>query len=498
LRTASPPPVCLRALRFLGGAGAAYSPAEAPLSWSDRGSLVGAILRRVGGVLAPIGPVLDRVAAPLLALPMRALLFVPVVIAGLRLLGDWPAVAGVVTVLFAVTGLTVLLKVARVLHPGEGTRTAVRLLLLGAVLRLVFGAVIAGSGGLPDEIGYYHPLAEDTAACWANGAPSLLPDHRVVAARGAYYLLLSGAYYLAGPEMLVGRVLGALLSLAAALLAGELARCLAGPRAAVIALGLLALNPVHAFWSTTLSRDSLTTIFVLAGILCLARRPGRTLPFGVLLAAMSVMLLFQSFFLAAVALGGAVVVIAAAEMVDRARGRIGTAGAVLAAGALFFAAAWFVLDRYGMWLRLDVITAIRQAVDTQPMAEGNPTRNDFLPDVVLTGPLDLLGYLPIGAAFVLFAPFPWIAVHTTRFLYSFLMVPGLAITVFGLVGMWKLVGRGSRAVVAPVLFSMFFLLFLALLEGSSGIVARHRLPLTAVLVVGAAAVLAGLRREESA
>ncbi len=61
------------------------------------------------------------------------------------------------------------------------------------------------------------------------------------------------------------------------------------------------------------------------------------------------------------------------------------------------------------------------------------TRNDFLPDVVLTGPLDLLGYLPIGAAFVLFAPFPWFAVHATRFLYSLLMVPGLAITVFGLV-----------------------------------------------------------------
>jgi hypothetical protein len=45
------------------------------------------------------------------------------------------------------------------------------------------------------------------------------------------------------------------------------------------------------------------------------------------------------------------------------------------------------------------------------------------------------------------------------------------------------------------LFVLLLLLLLGALEGNSGIVVRHRLPVTACLCAGAGALFAGLRRE---
>ena len=52
----------------------------------------------------------------------------------------------------------------------------------------------------------------------------------------------------------------------------------------------------------------------------------------------------------------------------------------------------------------------------------------------------------------------------------------------------------APAAAAPVvLFAVLLLLELALLEGNSGIVVRHRLPLTGILCAGAGVLLAGRR-----
>src|SRR5690349_5952854 len=154
-----------------------------------------------------------------------------------------PAPALVATL--AAAGL--LLLAADRLHEGPERTWVRRALLAGLLLRLAAAAVIAARGGFPDEYGIYDPLARTAAADWNAGGGSLLGSLPVVEGRRTYFYLLGGAYAVFGDSMAVGRLLGAVLGLGAALLCGEVARGLGGRRAAALGVVVLALHPEHAF-----------------------------------------------------------------------------------------------------------------------------------------------------------------------------------------------------------------------------------------------------------
>jgi len=152
---------------------------------------------------------------------------------------------------------------------------------------------------------------------------------------------------------------------------------------------------------------------------------------------------------------------------------------------LVLAGLTFVGYRYGAFVSIEYLDAIRHGY-----AGGGA---DFLPDFRVEGVLDVAALLGAGSLFVLAAPFPWDAVHVHRAAYAPLAAVGLAIAVLGVVGLSAAVRRRPAAAAPVVIAAVALLCVLALLEYNSGIVVRHRLPLTALLTVGAAVLLAGRR-----
>lgn len=472
--------------------------AAPPLEWSGRGSRLLGALGRVTEACRSSGPTaraLDgtvaRLAARPLALAGAAAVGVPLA----RLLLPGAAALPVSLALAAAAGTALLLAAAAALHEGDEGRIAARALLAGIVLRGILGAAIAAVGGFPDERGYYDLLARDSAACWSAGADSMLPWHPLTENRQAYFGLLSGAYLLGGSDIATGRLLGVLVGAGAALVAGEIARPLGGRRAAALAVALLALHPEHALWNATLSRDGLSTLLLLLAVAVLLRPPGGLLRLRTLLAAGPLALLaFNSrpTFLAA---GAGILV--AAVILDFARSRESAAAAIRAglAAAAVGAAALLAWRSVGLHLTPDGIGRIRNGLVE---ADGARVAADFLPGLRLDGWAGVAAYAPAGALFALLAPWPWDAVHVHRAAYAALAIPGIAISILGLVGLGASLRRSPRTAAIPAAAAASLLLVLALLEGNSGILVRHRLPLTALLAVGAALLFAGLRRDAPA
>jgi hypothetical protein len=481
---------CLRAAAALD---APSDDARPNRAWpSVHGSVLAAATARVLALLAPAGRLLDASRRVLENTPwsVAAATLAAAPILQLLLPGSMGTRAASAAALLA--GFLVLARVCAALHlPGERA-FAGGALLLGLLFRIGAAAVVESRGGFPDERGYYHPVAAETAASWALGGPTLFLELPLTAAREVYYGLLSGTYLLLGADPVSGRAVGILLGLLAALLAGELARPLGGARAAAVAVALLALHPEHALWSATLSRDTLTTVLVLAALVFLVRRrEGRSWA-GWLGAATCTALLARNSFLAAGAMGAVLLTVATAEGVMAVRRR-GVRGLPLLLAVLAIAAGGLVLlgRAYGPWFEPGMLSAVRnRGLDPSMMTERGLAWTTFLPGVVFRGPMDVLAYLPAGALFVLAAPFPWEWSSVMRAGYGLLAAVGLLIAACGVVGLAAGLRRRPGVTLTLLLFTVTFLGLLAVLEASSGIVVRHRLPLTAVLVVAAAPLFA--------
>lgn len=469
------------------------APPGPPLPWTGEGSralrFLGAARARAGGRLDAL---LDALAAPCDRLARRPVPVLAACIAAVPLArvllgsGSGPLVAS----LLLLGAMAALASAGSALHTGRERRWVLAALLAGLLLRLAAGGAVAAMGGFPDEDHLYHPLARDAAAAWSAGVPSDLAAHPVVRNRAAYYHLLAATYLAGGAEVPLGRALGAALGLLAALLAGEAARPLGGPRAAALAVAILALHPEHAFWSATLSRDTLSTVLVLLALAILARRPGALFRGGFLAVAPPLALLALNSFLLAGVLAAVVAILALAEGVagaaaGRARGWTALAAALLLGGAALL----WVGHHWGAYFSPGLLTAVRR--DTI----GNAP--DFLPGLAFDGLLPVLLFLPLGVLFVLLAPWPWTPAGA-KGLYAWAALPGLAVTALGIVGLAASLRRRPAATAPLVLFLALALSLLGLLETNTGIVVRHRLPLTAVLAAGAGVLLAGLQPRRSA
>jgi hypothetical protein len=452
----------------------------------------------LAGPAAAAARVLDAAAGPLADRPLP---WIAAAVAGVPLLrAALPAEAALAPCLLlaGAAGLALLLRAAAVLHAAEEGRWVARALVAGLLLRVVAAAVLRSRGGFPDEVGYYHPFARDAAADWAAGGDSLLGVHPISAGRWAYFGPLSAAYLLLGPVMEVGRLLGILVGLAGALLAGEVARPLGGARAAAIAAVLLALHPEHALWSATLSRDGLSALLVLAALAIALRHRGRLLRGPGLLLLGPLGLLAGNALPAAAALGGAIAVALLVEAAGEVRA--GPAGALRAAAAVALVAAGAIaaLGRLEPFLDGEAIARLRSGVfrgDLAALAAEGRLEADFLPGFRIEGPGDAALLAAAGIPFALLAPWPWDAVHLHRAAYVLPALLGAAVAILGLAGVAGALRRDAVRAAAPAAFAALALLALAVLEGNSGILVRHRLPLTAVLAAFAAVLAAGTERE---
>ncbi len=476
-------PVTWRLANALAARNADGSEAAPPLVWMGAGSAVVALLRRVAHAISAVTRPLDGAGRALAARPL-VVLAVAVLAVPLTQIAGVPALG---LVLATLAGLALLTGAAHALHEGDERTIVVRTLLLGAILRAVFAAFLTSQGGFPDETGTYHPIAADAASCWRAGGPDTMAANLIVQGRAAYFHLLAAVYFAFGSWMIAGRILGGLLGVAAALAAGETARALGGRRAAAFGVAALALHPEHALWSVTLARDTLTTLLVLVTFAILLRRPGTLTRGNLLLAAVPVGLLALNSFLVAGALAATLAAMVLSEALVSSSGVRRVATAVVAV-AIAGAALVYVGNRYGGWFTPEMFTAARgRAIGSEA---------DFLPSMEFTSWWGVAAFVPLGAAFVLGAPWPWDAVHTNRAAYGVMALAGVAISIAGIAGLVAAARRRPSAAAPVVLFALILLVLLASLEGNSGIVVRHRLPLTACLAAGAGALFAGLRREK--
>jgi hypothetical protein len=481
-------------------------PDPAPLlAWDPAGSAaIRGILRAGAAVRRPWGALRDGLDAAAGALSARPLLLAAGALAAaplLRILSPGPAGSAAAAFLAALAAVGGLLAAADRLHEGGERGWVRRALVAGLLLRLAFAGAIGAVGGFPDEGGYYDLLARAAAGDWTAGGSSMLGWHPESAGRWSYFYLLGGAYAAFGPALAVGRLLGVVLGLAAALLCGEAARGLGGRRAAALAVVLLALHPEHALWSATVSRDALSTVLVLAALAVAARRDGALLRGSLLAAVPLLVLLAANATLPAAALAAG---LGAAVLVEGAAGlRSGTAGVLRAAAAAALAGALpaAAIRRWGPWLDYEHLSRLRSGVfhgDLRDLVGGGRLTADFLPGLRLTTLLETAAFLPLGTAFVLLAPWPWDATHALRAAYAPLAAVGAAVALAGAAGLALAVRRGRPGAVAAGVFALALTVELALLQGQSGILVRHRLPLTAVLVAGLAALAAGGREERAA
>lgn len=475
-------PLSLRLAEALASKDAGDADAPVPLRWTGAGSRVLAAARRLAPAIETVSRPFETMARALAARPLL-LVAAAALAAPLSQMAGVPA-AGIGAV--ALAGVALVLAAARTLHEGPERAIVFRAIVAGALLRLVFGFLVGAQGGFPDETGTYHPIAADAAVCWRIGGPATMAENVIVAGRAAYFHLLAWTYTLLGPSMEAGRLLGGLMGLAAALAVGEIGRSLGGRRAAALSVAVFALHPEHALWSITLSRDTLSALLVLVALAAVARRPGALVRGNALVVAIPLAILAMNSFLVAGALAATLVMIALAEAIVRTRG-IGRVVAVALAGLVAVAALVVVGNRYGMYFTPETIATVRgHAIGMEA---------DFLPSLEFESWWTVAAFLPLGAVFVLAAPWPWDAVHANRAAYGVLALAGLAIAVTGIAGLVATARRRPAAAAPIVLFCLILLVLLAMLEGNSGIVVRHRLPLTACLCAGAGALLAGLRRE---
>jgi hypothetical protein len=479
-----------RAARALAGIPPVGSPRPFP-EWSFEearsGRAIAAAVRSLAGAVPDAAlRVLDGVAGALRARPLLwvagAVLLVPL----LQVLLPARAAVACAVLLATAAGMSLLLAAVERLYEGEYRVLVERVLVVALLFRAAVGAAIHASGGFPDEFTYYHAFAADSAACWRLGGPSPMAGHFVVEGRAAYFYVLSAAYTLLGTSMVVGRMLGTLIGLAGSLVAGEVARPLGGARAAAFAVAVLALHPEHAFWNATLSRDGLAALLVLLALAVHLRRPGGLLRGNLLLVAAPLGLLALNSFVVAGALSAAFVLAAMAEAAAGGWRGAGRVLRVVGVSLLALGALVFVGWGYGNLFTPELFSAVRsQPINTAP---------DFLPGVAFGNAVEVLAFVPIGASFVLFAPWPWDAVHAHRAAYGLLAALGLVVTLAGLAGLGIAARRRPWLAAVPILYGVLHLSLLSLLEGTTGIVIRHRLPLTALFAVGTGVLLAGIRR----
>jgi hypothetical protein len=312
----------------------------------------------------------------------------------------------------------------------------------------------------------------------------------------AYQTMMASVYVLVGRSVLTLQVLSALAGALAVYYAWRSARQLIGAERAGWLVVAIALWPSHVVWSSQSLRDPwvflLLSRSVWSAVLWLehgkAAEWAKALGFAALVAV----------FRLSTAIPLAVALLAmSAYVVWRAlgwRGRLGLGVVTLAGlavgGALGVSAA---AGEIVAWLP-GYLSAVRRGLATGGSA--------FLVDARYASWPEALAFLPLGAVYVLFAPFPWAAENAAQLASALensllCLLGAAALPRAGAV--WRLWRTPAGAYVGLVV--LLGVAFMALVEGNLGTAYRHKASLLPFLLVLAGAgwpVVAGGARRPAA
>ncbi|MBI4822410.1 MAG: hypothetical protein HY791_39485 [Deltaproteobacteria bacterium] len=347
-------------------------------------------------------------------------------------------------------------------------RAMAPLVIAAAIVRIV-AAVFLNMTGLalslaPDSIGYYW-YGRAIAGAWKYGRvdPSAMAGYQPM----SFYQNLNGvtAYFVGEATPLTLSTLNALVGTFAAWLVSRLALEMYGAIAARRAFWLAAFFPSLILWTSLNLRESWAFMAVMGSVLSLYRLRAKFSVRELLwfAAYMSFLPFIRTYMLALVAVG-----VVASFLVVSVR-QLPYAAVTLLVVALLLrsASGAFELDT-----NLD---PYRQLEKMQSMKAGMSSgAAGYHEDVDISSPGAALLYLPLGAAYFLFSPFPW-TVSSPRQAIAALEA---LVWLFFFFGACREILRSVRTrfrhIVLPLMVTLVVTAAYSLVEGNEGTAYRHR------------------------
>lgn len=284
----------------------------------------------------------------------------------------------------------------------------------------------------------------------------------------AYHYINGAAIELFGDDASLGPVvLNTFASVWTALLTFHLGRKIRNEATGKVLAVLVAFFPSLVLWSVLNIRDSITTfLVVMAALLVVRAREKASTRNGLL--ALGTLVVLSTFrdYMGLLTGAGLALGLVAALRPGKVFRTLAT-GVVVVVGLVLVAETSGVLERFPVERSLDVITQLRE-----DMTRG--AGSAFAGEAAFEGPADAISFLPVGAVYFLFAPFPWAissplqmaALPETLLWYA--LIP---VTLLGLTTVW----RERRPGALPLLSVLLVIISAySLVEGNVGTAYRHR------------------------
>lgn len=351
-----------------------------------------------------------------------------------------------------------------------------------AALRVVLAIVIHFSVPeaffAPDQAAYHVGAAR--LAAWWSGEGAVYPE-RLLEGRmpAGYYYVVAALYLLLGASSLWPKVLNATLGAYSVRLTYQLARKVIGAHApAFFSARLCAFLPSMVLWSILNIRDIwvIVVILIACNVTLDLQQEFRVWRFALLAGAVLALLQLRAYLLFAVA--GPIVV---ALVVQRGGRVVRNAILGMLAASVLIYANYTVEDRRGLRSAdLEILQELRSGT-----AIGG--KSNFAPDADISTPTGALTFLPLGLAFFLFAPFPWVItgvrqmITLPEMLLVYSLVPGMVR------GVLFLARRRLSESIAVLMISGGLVLGYALGQANAGTAYRHRAQVLPFLMMFAAA-----------
>lgn len=329
---------------------------------------------------------------------------------------------------------------------------------------------------LADEVG-----RPDSAAFW---------EFAMRTGQGRFAAVNGVVFYVFGSVPYLMIAVAALAGAFTVILSGRIAATVGGPTAGRIAAWMVALFPSLVLWSSLNLRDPYLVLAIVGAVWATVRLkdsfgPIRLVQVGICLVVIAV---FRDYLFAVVASG-----IAVGLLLGSRGNRVGSLlGAALVAAVLVIA-----VGRIGVggWGLADVNLAEIQAMRDN---FGWGASSAYLVGYDISTVEGLSTFLPLGLAYFLFAPFPWMA----RGLLQSITIPEMLLWYF----LMPHVARGVRFVWGTNRREMWVLIALAgamaltyaLISGNMGTAYRHRAQVLPLLLVFASVGWARYRERKYA
>lgn len=391
-----------------------------------------------------------------------------------------PAAAGIVVV-----GLGCMLLLAagtRALNPAVDAmarRRVVRWTMLAFAVHVTIGSVVLSSVGLSTYLGgdalFYQTGAVSLVQHWLHGYPA--PGHAVLPpGKVGFTYLLAAAFAVFGVHPEIGLVLNAALAAAVVPVMWDSCHRQFGSEAAHAVPVFLALMPGYLIWGSQLLREAGVYFLIAVAMSCASRLVRRTsVPaLGILVVALGTLLTFRAD--VGAALGGS---LAVATVFGRRRVGAGLVSGVgiIGLGVMLVIGLGLGYSGYHLVSRVNL-----HQVSTIRAASSAGVASGFLPGASVSDPARAVRYLPLGASYFAFGPFPW-QVGSLRQVPA---LPDVLVWWFLLPSVWRGVTaawrRAGREVFVEVLPALVLTVMLTLLIANFGTSVRERMQVILVLM----------------